>query len=135
MCSRFLNASAPFTTAEYNAVWKHPKYAPWGFDEYKDFQARHLLSFGTLVILTSRTRLIIPLTRLVNSRRFGITAAPSSLCRLMDARTRTSINMATRKLSVSIQIGNVNYLNSPLCRIVFVNGSLVSWLSLRSSVA
>ncbi|KAI0079915.1 glycoside hydrolase family 13 and glycosyltransferase family 5 protein [Panus rudis PR-1116 ss-1] len=33
----FLNTSAPFTLDEHDAVWKKPKYAPWGFDEYKDF--------------------------------------------------------------------------------------------------
>jgi alpha-1,3-glucan synthase len=41
---RFLNSSATFSLNEHDAVWKHPKYAPWGFDEYKDFQAcRHLI--------------------------------------------------------------------------------------------
>jgi len=31
------NASAPFDLDEYDVIWKKPKYAPWGFDEYKDF--------------------------------------------------------------------------------------------------
>jgi len=39
---RFLNSSATFTLNEHGAVWKHPNYAPWGFDEYQDFQARHI---------------------------------------------------------------------------------------------
>ncbi|KAG8911787.1 Cell wall alpha-1,3-glucan synthase ags1, partial [Tulasnella sp. 417] len=32
------NSSAPFSLSEYDAVWKHPKYAPWGIDEYQDFK-------------------------------------------------------------------------------------------------
>ncbi|KAI0341602.1 glycoside hydrolase family 13 and glycosyltransferase family 5 domain-containing protein [Trametopsis cervina] len=34
----FLNTSAPFQLQEHNALWKHPRYTPWGFDEYTDFQ-------------------------------------------------------------------------------------------------
>lgn len=34
----FANTSAPFSINEYDAVWKHPKYAPWGIDEYQDFR-------------------------------------------------------------------------------------------------
>ncbi|KAG8842358.1 Cell wall alpha-1,3-glucan synthase ags1, partial [Serendipita sp. 411] len=33
-----LNSSTPFNLAEYDAVWKKPPYAPWGIDEYPDFQ-------------------------------------------------------------------------------------------------
>ncbi|CAL1704520.1 unnamed protein product [Somion occarium] len=33
----FLNKSAPFDPKEHDAVWKQPRYSPWGFDEYKDF--------------------------------------------------------------------------------------------------
>ncbi|KAG8878121.1 Cell wall alpha-1,3-glucan synthase ags1 [Tulasnella sp. 331] len=33
----YLNTSAPFSINEYNTVWKHPNYAPWGIDEYQDF--------------------------------------------------------------------------------------------------
>jgi alpha-1,3-glucan synthase len=32
-----LNSSAEFDLNEYSAVWKKPRYAPWGFDQYKDF--------------------------------------------------------------------------------------------------
>ncbi len=39
-CSRFLNSSATFDLNEHNAVWKKPRYYPWDFNEYKDFQAR-----------------------------------------------------------------------------------------------
>ncbi|KAI0306448.1 modular protein with glycoside hydrolase family 13 and glycosyltransferase family 5 domains [Multifurca ochricompacta] len=35
--SGFLNTSTPFDLNEHDAVWKHPRYIPWGFDEYKDF--------------------------------------------------------------------------------------------------
>jgi alpha-1,3-glucan synthase len=35
-----LNTSTPFDLNEHDAVWKHPRYIPWGFDEYKDFKAR-----------------------------------------------------------------------------------------------
>ncbi|GJE90808.1 apha amylase catalytic domain and glycogen synthase DULL1-like domain-containing protein [Phanerochaete sordida] len=34
----YLNTSAPFDLHEHNGVWKHPRYSPWGFDEYKDFE-------------------------------------------------------------------------------------------------
>ncbi|EKM55582.1 glycosyltransferase family 5 protein [Phanerochaete carnosa HHB-10118-sp] len=34
----FLNTSAPFDLHEYNGVWKKPNYAPWDFEEYKDFE-------------------------------------------------------------------------------------------------
>ncbi|KAH9981170.1 modular protein with glycoside hydrolase family 13 and glycosyltransferase family 5 domains [Lactifluus volemus] len=34
----FLNSSTPFDVNEHPAVWKKPRYAPWGFDEYADFQ-------------------------------------------------------------------------------------------------
>ncbi|KAF8636652.1 hypothetical protein AX17_003459 [Amanita inopinata Kibby_2008] len=34
----YLNASTPFSLNEYKAVWKHPKYIPWDFSEYRDFQ-------------------------------------------------------------------------------------------------
>lgn len=33
----YLNTSAPFDLHEHNAVWKHPRYMPWGFEEYTDF--------------------------------------------------------------------------------------------------
>ncbi|KAI0322220.1 glycoside hydrolase family 13 and glycosyltransferase family 5 domain-containing protein [Amylostereum chailletii] len=33
----FLNSSTPFDLNEHDAVWKHPNYIPWGFDEYQDF--------------------------------------------------------------------------------------------------
>ncbi|KAG8897345.1 Cell wall alpha-1,3-glucan synthase ags1, partial [Tulasnella sp. 403] len=36
--SGFMNSSAPFSLNEYDAEWKHPKYAPWGIDEYQDFR-------------------------------------------------------------------------------------------------
>ncbi|EAU88623.2 alpha-1,3-glucan synthase [Coprinopsis cinerea okayama7 len=32
-----LNVSTPFNLNEYNAIYKRPNYAPWGFDEYADF--------------------------------------------------------------------------------------------------
>ncbi|CDO74608.1 Glycoside Hydrolase Family 13 / Glycosyltransferase Family 5 protein [Trametes cinnabarina] len=32
-----LNESTPFDLNEYDAVWKDPELAPWGFNEYKDF--------------------------------------------------------------------------------------------------
>jgi alpha-1,3-glucan synthase len=35
--SVFLNTSTPFDLNEHDAVWKHPSYSPWGFDEYRDF--------------------------------------------------------------------------------------------------
>jgi hypothetical protein len=38
-----LNSSAEFDLNEYGAVWKKPKYAPWGFDEYKDFNVSNAL--------------------------------------------------------------------------------------------
>ncbi|KAI0302169.1 modular protein with glycoside hydrolase family 13 and glycosyltransferase family 5 domains [Russula brevipes] len=34
----FLNSSATFDLNEHDAVWKHPRYSPWGFDKYQDFQ-------------------------------------------------------------------------------------------------
>lgn len=33
----FLNTSTPFSLNEYDAVWKDPKYAPWNFSRYRDF--------------------------------------------------------------------------------------------------
>jgi alpha-1,3-glucan synthase len=38
---RFLNSSATFDLNEHDGVWKHPRYSPWGFDKYQDFQVRH----------------------------------------------------------------------------------------------
>ncbi|KAI0647127.1 glycoside hydrolase family 13 and glycosyltransferase family 5 protein [Trametes meyenii] len=32
-----LNESTPFDLNEYDGVWKDPTFAPWGFNEYKDF--------------------------------------------------------------------------------------------------
>ncbi len=42
-----MNTSTPFDLGEYDAVWKDPLYAPWGFNEYKDFSVRllHLCAF------------------------------------------------------------------------------------------
>ncbi|TFK29967.1 alpha-1,3-glucan synthase [Coprinopsis marcescibilis] len=37
-----LNTSTPFDLNEYNAVWKRPNYAPWGFDEYADFKINNV---------------------------------------------------------------------------------------------
>jgi alpha-1,3-glucan synthase len=42
-CPSFLNTTTPFDLNEHEAVWKHPLLTPWGFDEYKDFQARDTL--------------------------------------------------------------------------------------------
>lgn len=33
----FQNSSAPFSLDEYDAGWKDPKYAPWGIEQYPDF--------------------------------------------------------------------------------------------------
>ncbi|KAI8457791.1 hypothetical protein BY996DRAFT_4577963 [Phakopsora pachyrhizi] len=33
----FMNASAPFNIQGYEVQWKHPPRAPWGIDEYADF--------------------------------------------------------------------------------------------------
>ncbi|KAF7294911.1 Modular protein with glycoside hydrolase family 13 and glycosyltransferase family 5 domains [Mycena indigotica] len=33
----YLNTSTPFELAEHNAVWKNPKYVPWNFTQYRDF--------------------------------------------------------------------------------------------------
>jgi alpha-1,3-glucan synthase len=41
----FLNATAPFSLSGYDAVWKDPLFAPWGFEEYKDFQARDTIAY------------------------------------------------------------------------------------------
>ena len=32
-----MNESTPFSLDEYDAVWKRPDYAPWGFETYQDF--------------------------------------------------------------------------------------------------
>lgn len=37
----FLNASTPFSINEYNAVWKKPRYSPWGIEEYIDFKIKN----------------------------------------------------------------------------------------------
>ncbi|KAL4253159.1 glycosyltransferase group 1 family protein [Abortiporus biennis] len=34
----YLNTSTPFDLNEHDAVWKKPRYSPWGFDEYQDFE-------------------------------------------------------------------------------------------------
>ncbi|KAF8892560.1 glycoside hydrolase family 13 and glycosyltransferase family 5 protein [Infundibulicybe gibba] len=34
----FLNSSTPFSLDEYKSVWKDPRYMPWNFTEYRDFQ-------------------------------------------------------------------------------------------------
>ncbi|KAJ7285792.1 modular protein with glycoside hydrolase family 13 and glycosyltransferase family 5 domains [Mycena rebaudengoi] len=34
----YLNVSTPFDLNEHNAVWKNPKYMPWNFTEYRDFE-------------------------------------------------------------------------------------------------
>ena len=134
--SRFLNTSATFSLNEHDAVWKHPKYAPWGFDEYQDFQARDAPRVPEdLAVLTSCTRLIILATRLVYSQSSGVMMARSSLCKLMGAWSQTLINTATQKLSVSIQIGNVSYPSLRPYKIVFVNGSPASWPSYRFFLA
>ncbi|KZT42041.1 glycoside hydrolase family 13/glycosyltransferase family 5 protein [Sistotremastrum suecicum HHB10207 ss-3] len=33
----FVNSSAPFDLNEYNTIWKDPDYAPWGINQYADF--------------------------------------------------------------------------------------------------
>ncbi|KAG1859045.1 glycoside hydrolase family 13/glycosyltransferase family 5 protein [Suillus tomentosus] len=33
----YINASAPFSLTEYPAIYKHPNYLPWGFEQYADF--------------------------------------------------------------------------------------------------
>ena len=42
---RYLNTSAPFDLHEHSGVWKHPNFAPWGFDEYKDFEVRPVSTY------------------------------------------------------------------------------------------
>src|ERR1700716_2957460 len=81
---------------------------------------------GGLIVANGCTRSIMHATRLVYSHNFGIMMVPSSLCRPMGAWNRILINTATRKLSVSTRIGTANYPNSHPCKIVFVNGNLVS---------
>ena len=130
----FLNASTPFDLNEHPCEWKLPSLTPWGFDKYQDFQVRDsLILFQEGTDLPARS--ITPVTHLVYSRRFGMMMAPSSPYRLMGVWSRTLINTATRKLSVSIQTGNVNYPSLRPYRIVFVNGSLKLWLSSRFSLA
>lgn len=34
----FLNVSTPFDLNEYPTVWKSPRYTPWNFSEYQDFE-------------------------------------------------------------------------------------------------
>ncbi|KIY70932.1 glycosyltransferase family 5 protein [Cylindrobasidium torrendii FP15055 ss-10] len=36
-----LNVSTPFSLNEYDAVYKKPRYMPWGFDEYADFEIKN----------------------------------------------------------------------------------------------
>ncbi|KAL0581705.1 hypothetical protein V5O48_000287 [Marasmius crinis-equi] len=33
----YLNTSTPFDLNEHRALWKHPRYMPWNFTEYRDF--------------------------------------------------------------------------------------------------
>jgi len=40
--SSYLNVSTPFDLNEHTAVWKNPRYMPWNFTEYADFQVRSL---------------------------------------------------------------------------------------------
>lgn len=49
---RYLNTSAPFDLDEHDGVWKDPRYAPWGFDEYKDFTVAliHQASGSPLIV-------------------------------------------------------------------------------------
>ena len=35
--SGYLNTSAPLNMDEYDCIWKRPSYAPWGIDQYLDF--------------------------------------------------------------------------------------------------
>jgi len=37
---RHLNTSTPFSLNEYTALWKEPRYMPWNFTEYRDFNVR-----------------------------------------------------------------------------------------------
>lgn len=45
---RHLNVSTPFSLNEYNAIYKRPNYAPWGFDEYADFRVAHSSTYSLL---------------------------------------------------------------------------------------
>lgn len=61
----FLNTSAPFDLHEHNGVWKKPRYTPWGFDKYTDFEVRlddflALRSPHTVLIGQQRMELILP---------------------------------------------------------------------------
>ena len=132
--SSFLNASTPFDLNEHDCEWKLPSLTPWGFDKYQDFNVRDMLVlFQEGTDLPARS--ITPATHLVYSQGFGMMMALSSPYRPMGVWSRTLINTATRKLSVSIQTGNVNYPSLRPYRIVFVNGNLKLWLSSRFSLA
>ncbi|CUA76935.1 alpha-1,3-glucan synthase [Rhizoctonia solani] len=39
-----LNTSTPFSINEYNAVWKKPRYTPWGIEEYPDFKIKNTIN-------------------------------------------------------------------------------------------
>ena len=129
-----MNTSTPFSLDEYDYVWKHPQYMPWGFDEYKDFTVGptpfHIMFRPDQIysLVTTATRLALSLTS-------GSTPARLSQSRRTAAASLISISMVTWRLSACTRIGNVSYPSSLPCKIVSANGALRSWRSLRSSPA
>ena len=122
----FENASAPFTTDEYDAVWKDPKYYPWNFQRYLDFN----VSAKAPLIAASLTpfdRSATTATRRASFRHFGKMTALSSLSTQMAAGRRTSISTVTWRPSVFIRIGIVNYPSSLPCKTVSESGNPMSW--------
>ena len=123
----FENASAPFTLDEYDAVWKDPKYYPWNFQQYLDFN----VSTDRFLIPAPSTnplnRSATSTTHRVSSRHFGKMTAPSTPSKQMVVRLRTSINMVIWRPSVFTRIGIVNCPNSLPSKIVSENGNRRLW--------
>jgi hypothetical protein len=142
-----LNVSTPFNIDEYEAQWKRPTYAPWGFDYYPDFNFTN----GEDIQWTARgASLLISLVQCTMTHAScllsgSMTEASLTLERLV-ATQASLTSMVISRLSVFCRYfmcgrladkslaptGNVSWLSLPPCRIVCENGARWPRKSLRS---
>jgi hypothetical protein len=104
-----MNVSTPFDLNEHNALWKNPRYMPWGFTQYRDFNVCIYLRFRlSLKVNELAFRSTTPEICHVYFPNSGRTMEQSLQSSRTAAWNRILITTATWKLSVCIPIGNVN---------------------------